>query len=233
MNAVITGATKGIGKAIAERFAMAGFDLTITARSSTDLTILKTTLEKKYKIRVHTRVANFQKKSDVVLFAEFVKKQATTTDVLVNNIGQYVPGRLFEEGGDKLLEQIQVNLMGAHYVTSALSERFKKQRKGHIFTIGSQLSKAIREEAAFYTISKQALYTWHKLLIEEMRPHNVKATFVMPSSTYTSSWEDVKVKSEELIQPEAIAESIFHCYNMSGTAIVDEISMKTMLKKYD
>jgi len=233
MNAVITGATKGIGKAIATRFAAAGFDLFVTARTASDLTVLKAGLEKKYKIKVHAKAADFRKKPDVVLFGEFVKKHSAATDVLVNNIGQYLHGSLFAENSDKLPEQIQVNMLGAHYLTASLADRFRSQRKGHIFTIGSLLSKSIREDAAFYTISKQALYAWHRLLLEEMRPHGVKATFVMPSSTYTPSWENTGVKAEEMIQPETIAECIYDCYNLSGPSLVDELSVKTMLKKYD
>jgi short-subunit dehydrogenase len=178
-------------------------------------------------------VANFQKKSDVVLFGEFVKSQASSIDVLVNNVGQYFYGRLFDGNSDKLPEQLQVNLLSAHYLTATLADRFKHQRKGHIFTIGSLLSKNIREDAAFYTVSKQALYAWHKVLAEEMRQYNVKATFVMPSSTYTSSWEETNVKADELIQPESVAECIYDCYNLSGPFMVDELSMKTMQKKYD
>lgn len=233
MLAVVTGATRGIGRAIAVRFAMAGFDLAVTSRSATELTLMKNELEKEFKVKVFAKPANFQKKADVVLFAEFAKQAGARVDVLVNNVGQYLYGNIFDEPGDKLAEQLQVNLLSAHYLTSALAENFKKHRSGHIFTIGSILSKNLRDDAAFYTISKHALYTWHQLLMNEMRQYNVRATFVAPSSTFTSSWEGSNVKGEELIQPENIAEAIYDCYNMTGSALVDEISIKTMLKKYD
>lgn len=233
MNAVITGATRGIGRAIAERFAMAGFHLFLTARDATELKVVQAELEKKYKISVYTRAANFQKKSHVVLFAESVRKEAKTIDVLVNNVGQYLTGSLFDVNGDKLTEQLQVNLVSAHQVTAALAPVFKQQRRGHIFTIGSILSTRLREDAAFYTISKHALRTWHQLLLEEMRPYRVKTTFVMPSSTFTSSWDGSGVAGEELIQPETVAEAIFDCYNLGGESLVDEISLKTIKKKYD
>lgn len=233
MTAVITGATRGIGKAIAERFAVAGFNLITTSRSSTDLMLLKNELEKLYKIKVYFKAANFQKKHDVIVFGEFVKQTTPKIDVLVHNVGHYLNGKLFDESADKLLEQIQINLLSAHYLTSSLIEIFKLQRSGHIFTIGSILSKNIREEAALYTISKHALYTWHQLLFQELRNYDVKATIVLPSSTFTSSWDGIKIKSDELIQPEMIAESIYDAFNINGSAIIDELSIKTISKNYD
>lgn len=232
MVAVVTGATQGIGKAIAERFAQAGFDIFITARSNADLMIIKNDLETRFKVKVFIKTADFAKKSDVVLFAEFVKTNSKSVDVLVNNVGQYMVGNLFENPSDKLLEQINVNLMSAHYLTSALMPVFQAQKRGHIFTLGSLLSVRLREAAANYTISKHALRTWHQLLFEYAREYNVKATMVLPSSTITASWGE-QPNEEEFIQPEHIAETIFDCYNLSGAAVVDEISVKTISKKLE
>jgi short-subunit dehydrogenase len=232
MIAIITGATQGIGRAIAERFAQAGFDLFIAARSNADLIGLKNILEPRYKIKVFMKVADLSKKSDVVLFAEFVKANTQSVDVLVNNVGQYMAGHLFENPADKFMEQMNVNLMSAHYLTSSLMPVFQKQKKGHIFTLGSLLSVRLRESAAFYTISKHALRTWHQLLFEYAREHNIKATMVLPSSTLTASWGE-QPNSDEFIQPEHIAEIIFDCYNLSGAAVVDEISVKTISKKLE
>ncbi len=232
MTAVITGATQGIGKAIAERFAQAGFDLFITARSNADLIALKNEWEPRFKIKVFMKVADFGKKSDVVLFAEYIKSNTKSVDVLVNNVGQYMVGNLFENPADKLVEQLNVNLMSAHYLTSALMPVFQAQKKGHIFTLGSLLSVRLRESAANYTISKHALRTWHQLLFEYAREHKVKATMVLPSSTITASWGD-QPNEEEFIQPEHVAEAIFDCYNLSGAAVVDEISIKTISKKLE
>lgn len=232
MIAIITGATKGIGKAIAERFAHSGFDLILTARNHADLLVLKAELENTYKVKVFIKPADFAKKSDVILFAEFVKANCSSVDVLVNNVGQYMVGNLFENPSDKLMEQLNVNLLSAHYLTSALMPGFQQQKKGHIFTIGSILSIRLRESAAFYTISKHALRTWHQLLFEYAREHQIKATLVLPSSTLTNSWGS-QPNEEEFIQPEHIAETIFDCYNLSGAAVVDEISVRTISKKLE
>lgn len=232
MIAVISGATQGIGKAIAEKFAHAGFDLFIGARSNADLLAIKNKLESKYNIKVFIKVTDFSKKPDVILFAEFIKSNAKTVDVLINNVGQYMTGNLFDNPADKFIEQLNINLMSAHYLTGALIPIFKDQKKGHIFTLGSLLSIRLREDAAFYTISKHALRTWHQLLFEYVRQYNIRATLVLPSSTITASWGQ-QTNADEFIQPENIADVIFNCYHLPGAAVVDELSVKTISKNLE
>lgn len=233
MTAVITGATKGIGKAIAERFAAAGFDLMITARSQSDLILLKKRLESDYLIDVHIRQADFSRKSDVLLFAEHVKKQTSIIDVLVNNVGQYYTGRLMETSADQLVEALQINLLAAHYLTGVLAPGMKARKKGHIFNIASILAKQYREDAASYTISKHALLAWNKLLFEEMRQYQVKVTAVIPGATYSDSWKGMNIDFSKLIQPEDIAESIYQCFNLSSHAVMEELVIETLNKNFE
>jgi len=232
MIAVITGATQGIGKATAAKFAKQGFDLIITARNAKDLAKSKAELEKKYSIKVHSINSDFSRITEVQNFGKFVKSTTKKVDVLVNNVGQYMVGDLFENSTEKFMEQINVNLLSAHALTESLMPLFKKQQNGHIFTIGSLLSFKIRESAAFYTITKHALRTWNQLLFEYTREFNVKSTLVLPSSTLTASWGD-QPKKGDFIQPEDIAESIYNCYQLPGASVVDEISIRTTTKKLE
>jgi short-subunit dehydrogenase len=232
MVAVITGATQGIGKATAIRFAKEKFDLIITARNTDDLQKVRSELEKEFSIKVFTSSADFTKLEEAKKFSEFVKSNTVKIDVLVNNVGQYMVGDLFENSAEKFQEQINVNLLSAHVLTEALMPVFKSQKKGHIFTIGSLLSFKLRESAAFYTITKHAIRTWNQLLFEYVREFGVKATLVMPSSTLTASWGD-QPKKEEFIQPADIADSIYNCFQLPGASVVDEISVRTITKNLE
>ena len=232
MIAVITGATQGIGRATAIRFAKEKFDLIITARNSDDLQKVKSEIEKEYSVKVFSASADFAKLEDAQKFGEFVRSTTNKVDVLVNNVGQYMVGDLFENSTDKFQEQINVNLLSAHVLTEALMPIFKSQKQGHIFTIGSLLSFKLRESAAFYTITKHAIRTWNQLLFEYTRDFGVKATLVMPSSTLTASWGDQPNK-EEFIQPTDIADSIYNCYQLPGASVVDEISIRTITKNLE
>lgn len=232
MIAVITGATQGIGRATAARFAKEKFDLIITARSADDLEKIKYEFEKEFSIQVSTFACDFSKLHDVKDFSIFVESSTKKIDVLVNNVGQYMVGDLFENSVEKFQEQINVNLLSSHVLTEALMPIFRAQKKGHIFTIGSLLSFKLRESAAFYTITKHAIRTWNQLLFEYSREFGVKATLVMPSSTLTASWGEQPNK-EEFIQPADIAESIYNCYQLPGASVVDEISVRTITKKIE
>jgi short-subunit dehydrogenase len=232
MIAIITGATQGIGKATANKFAKAGFDLIITARNEKDLDKTKAELTKKFSIKVHAISSDFSDLTQVKKFGEFVKLKTKKIDVLINNVGQYMVGDLFHNSTNKFQEQINVNLLSAHALTESLMPIFKKQKNGHIFTIGSLLSFKIRESAAFYTITKHALRTWNQLLFEYTRDFGVKATLVLPSSTLTASWGD-QPKKGDFIQPADIAEAIYNCYQLPGASVVDEISIRTTVRKIE
>jgi len=232
MIAVVTGATQGIGRATAIQFAKHKFDLIITARNVADLNTIKAELESNYSIKVYTLSCDFSKLDEVQKFGEFVLSVTQQIDVLVNNVGQYMVGNLFDNSPEKFQEQINVNLLSAHSLTHALMPVFKSQKSGHIFTLGSLLSFKLRESAAFYTITKHAIRTWNQLLFEYTREFNVKSTLVMPSSTLTASWGEQKEK-QEFIQPEDIATAIFNCYQLPGAAVVDEISVRTTTKNLE
>ncbi len=232
MIAIITGATQGIGKATATRFAKEKFDLIITARNTDDLEKVKSELESAYEVKVYTLRCDLSKLDEAQKFGDFVLSVTTQVDVLVNNVGQYMVGDLFENSPEKFQEQINVNLLSAHVLTHTLLPVFKTQKRGHIFTIGSLLSFKLRESAAFYTITKHAVRTWNQLLFEYTREFNVKATLVMPSSTLTSSWGE-QTEKQQFIQPEDIATAILNCYQLPGAAVVDEISVRTTTRKLE
>ncbi len=109
---------------------------------------------------------------------------------------------------------------------------FKNQKAGHIFTLGSLLSVKLRTGAAYYTISKHALRTWHQLLFDYTRDYNIKSTLVLPSSTITASWGE-QPNEEEFIQPSQVADAIWNCFQLKDAAVVDEISIKTISKKLE
>ena len=108
--AVITGASKGIGKAVAERFASERFDLIITARTAADLDNVKREFEERFDIQCLTFAADLSVKSEANAFCDFVLAQNTPIDVLVNNTGVFIQGELMNEPDGALEKQINTNL---------------------------------------------------------------------------------------------------------------------------
>lgn len=232
MKAVITGASRGIGYAIAEKLATEGFDLILCSRNHNDLEKVQKDFSEKYSINVIFQEADLSKIEEVEKFSEFVLANTNELDVLVNNVGHYIDGDIFDGGTDLLQQQLNLNLVSVHELTRTLYPIFQKQGKGHIFTLGSILSVELRDEAAFYTISKHALRTWHQLLNNKAREDGIKSTLLLPSSTYTSSWEKVNVDKNLMIEASEVAQILWNCLDSKTETLVDEVLIKPLSKKY-
>src|SRR5438045_1339600 len=115
MNAVITGASRGIGKAISEMFAMHGYDLYLCSKNETNL--LQTIEELKTKFPVITidgKAFNLGKKAQARLFSEWVLNNTDSIDVLVNNVGTFIQGNISDEPDGALETMLEVNLYSAY-----------------------------------------------------------------------------------------------------------------------
>jgi short-subunit dehydrogenase len=227
MNVVITGGTKGIGKAIAELFAQNGANLAICSRSKEDLKSMKIDLEARFPnidfVGIET---DMSEKQEVLNFATAISSHWDQVDVLVNNAGVFLPGEIHQEEDGKLESQIETNLYSAYYLTRALMPNFLSQEKGHIFNMCSVASLIAYPNGGSYSISKFALLGFSKVLREELKDKGIKVTAVMPGATWSNSWAGVELPEERLMQPEDIAASIWSAYQLSDSAVVEEIILR-------
>ena len=119
---LVSGGTKGIGRAIVERFAKEGFSVFTCSRNEQDLQDLKQSLEQAHPgISVYTQVADLSKKEEVLSFAESVKALGIP-DVIVHNTGVFLPGSLHEEADGNLEFLMDTNLYSAYYLTRAFAK---------------------------------------------------------------------------------------------------------------
>ncbi|MDQ3681844.1 MAG: SDR family oxidoreductase, partial [Bacteroidota bacterium] len=143
MNAVVTGASRGMGKAIAKIFAVHGYNLYLTAR--TERTLLQTVEELKTEfptITIDAKAFDLGNKQQAQLFGQWVVNVADVIDVLVNNTGTFVPGNISNEPDGALENMLEVNLFSAYHVTRAVLPKMIAKKSGHIFTICSIASLA-------------------------------------------------------------------------------------------
>ncbi len=137
-NAVITGASQGIGKAIAEKLLSEGFSVAICSRTQADLDALKVEWQTQYPhATIITHPADLNKKEDVMAFADVVLDEFAEIDILVNNAGIFTPGNLESEPEGLLENMMNVNLYSAYHLTRRLLPSIHHSRKGHIFNICS------------------------------------------------------------------------------------------------
>lgn len=231
MVAVISGATKGVGKALAIALAKEGFSLALNARNKNDLEQLQSELLRNYSSNVFIYVGDLSDKDSALDFSTKVLSEFKNIDVLINNVGKYDLDKITDDGVD-LDDMMKTNLNSAYYLTKYLSINMCKNGKGHIFNICSVLSLMPRSTAATYTISKHALKGFNDVLREEMREYGVKVTAIYPGSINTSSWEGIVAPKELFVQPDDIVNIVKTCLHTSKNANIEDIVIKPLDKKY-
>ena len=231
MKAVITGATKGIGRAIAEKLIEEGVDIAICARTTKDLLVFERYLNQQYPQReVLIFGADLAQKKQVLAFAQFIKGHWQQLDILVNNLGLFVEGSIQNEP-DGLLEQLmQTNVFSAYYLTRHLLELMLPFQKGHIFNMCSIASLAPYAYGSAYTITKFALLGFSKSLREEMKPHGISVTSILPGPTWSSAWKGVDhFPQDRLMHPKDIAQLLWSAWQVSPSAVIEEILIRPQL----
>jgi short-subunit dehydrogenase len=226
---VVTGGTKGIGRAVIEKFAAQGFDVVACARNTKDLDALKESIEKKYSVKVYTRSTDMSDKMQIKALVDFIGELHRPIDVLVNNAGFFIPGEISTEQEGALESMINANLYSAYNLTRGLVGEMKDRKAGHIFNICSVASFKAYTNGGSYAISKFALLGFSKCLREELKKFNIRVTAVMPGATKTQSWEGVDLPDDRFIPTEDIAETIFSAYSLSGRSVIEEIVIRPQL----
>ena len=230
MNIIINGATKGIGRAVAESFAGQGFDLFVCSRNQADLNEMKKLLAKKHPdIAIHTMAVDISKKKQVLAFAGFIRERTEKIDVLVNNAGAFLPGLITEEADGALETLIETNLYSAYRLTRAILPLIRNNGKGHIFNMCSVASILAYPHGGSYSISKFALLGFSKVLREELKETAIKVTAILPGATWSSAWAGAGFPEERLMQAADIARTILAAYQLSDSAVVEEIVIRPQL----
>lgn len=230
MNAVITGASRGIGKAIAQIFALHGYDLYLCSKSETNLNETIEELKTQFPaIRIDGKPMDVSKKTQAVLFAEWVLNNTSSVDVLVNNAGSFVQGNVSDEPDGALQQMLDVNLFSAYHITRTLLPVMKAERSGHIFNLCSIASLAAYPGGGAYSISKYALLGFTKNLRHELKEHGIKVTAVIPGAVYTDSWKGSGITEQRIMQAEDIARLVYAASQLSPQAVVEEIVVRPQL----
>jgi short-subunit dehydrogenase len=226
---VVSGGSKGIGRALVEKFAAQGYDIAVCSRSAADLEVLKTEIESKYKVSCFTKTADVSRKEEVLAFGSFVRKIQSPVAALVNNAGVFLQGRIISEEDGVLESQINTNLYSAYHLTRSLIDKFLERRKGYIFNICSIASIMAYPEGGSYSISKFALLGFSKSLREELKTSGVKVSSVIPGATLTDSWAGVDLPAERFIKAEDVADAIWSAFSLSDHVVVEEIVLRPQL----
>jgi short-subunit dehydrogenase len=229
---LITGASRGIGFAIAETFAQDPHQHHLIMVSQNEAKLAASAADLQARFPQHTVLhyaCNLADKSAIATLSEWLHTQVPAVDVLVNNAGNFLPGSVHNEPEGTLEEMLQTNLLSAYHLTRAVLPRMMARKSGHIFNLCSIASLQAYANGGSYSISKYALLGFGKNLREEMKPYHIKVTNIMPGAAYTDSWAGSGVQKERIMEAADVAKMIYTAAQLSPQACVEDIVMRPVL----
>ncbi len=225
--AIVTGGSRGIGKAIAIKLAKENFDVIIFGRDIPKLESLKSKLSK--------LGSNSDYYSGDIANSEFVFNSVQNViskhkgiDVLINNAGVAIFKKFTETTLDEFQTQINANLIGTFNFSKAVIGSMIKKKRGTILNIVSQAGKMGFEYGTTYAATKHAVMGFSKSLMLEVRKHDVKVITVCPGSTETEmiSNSPIHKNVKQLLKPEDVADMVFSVINLPPHALVSDLEIR-------
>jgi len=182
---LITGASAGFGKAIAEKFAAGGWNLILTARRKEKLDAVATAIEQKYKVKILSLIFDVQNKEAVFQQIGGLPTEWQAIDLLVNNAGLALGRDSFENANIEDWEtMIDTNVKGLLY-TSKATLPYLIKNQGHIINIGSTAGKEVYKDGNVYCASKHAVDAISKAQRIDLLQHKIKVTAIHPGAVET------------------------------------------------
>ena len=226
-NALITGAGKGIGKAIAIALAKEGVNVILVSRTQTDVDQLAIETShlgvKSLALSADVSDINSINKAVQKALAEF-----KTIDILINNAGIASFGKFLELEPEAWEKIIQVNLMGTYYTTRAVIPNMIERQTGDIINISSTAGLNGNALTSAYSASKFAVLGLTDSLMQEMRKHNIRVTALTPSTVATDMAKDLNLTDgnpEKVMQSEDIAELIIAQLKLNSRVFIKNSSI--------
>jgi short-subunit dehydrogenase len=232
--AVVTGASSGIGRAIAEGLALKGVSLCLVGRSIEKLKQIKEALLQNSP-HVEICKADLADTEDVKVVSSFVLKEFGAVDILVHSAGFLSYGPIEGEAPASLDLHLRVNYLAPYLLTQSLLPALKKAQGQVVFLNSSAIQREI-PHLAQYTASKCALKGFADSLREEVNPYGIRVLSIYPGQTATPMQKELYYRKglnydpEHLLQPGDIAEIVINCLILSKSAEITEIFIRPLQK---
>lgn len=228
--AIISGASRGIGRAIALQLAQDGYDLAVCSRSMDKLLELKKDVQQLVpECEVYVKSADVADRSELDAFASFATEQLGHVDVLINNAGVFQPGNVHDEQEGQLEKMLNCNLLSAYHLSRSIIPGMKQQKRGFIVNICSVASLKAYPGGGSYGISKYAMLGFSDNLREEMKEFGIRVMAICPGATYTDSWEGMDIDPERLMPASDIANMVSSSLKLTTRSVVENLVIRPQL----
>lgn len=226
--AVVTGGTRGIGRAIAERLLREGASVAICGRTEESVSRAVRELEAGNG-KIFGQAADVTRVEDVRKFFRAVDDALGGLDVLVNNAGAGVFRKVGEMSAEDWHRNIDLNLNGPFYCTREALPRFARRGAGFVVNISSMAGKDAFSGGAGYNASKFGLTGFSEALLLDHRHDDIRVTYVMPGSVDTGFSGSPTNRSGDtswMIAPEDVAEVVTLVLRMPARTMVSRVEMR-------
>jgi 3-oxoacyl-[acyl-carrier protein] reductase len=226
-NALVTGAGKGIGKAITLALAAEGVNLALVARTAKDLEEVAQEA-KKLGVKVEYATADVADKDAVDQAVEKLVSALGPIDILINNAGVAKLGKFLELSPEEWEQIIRINLFGVYYITRAILPSMLERQTGDIVNVASTAGLKGAPLTSAYSASKFALIGMSESLMLEVRKSNIRVFTLTPSTIATDLAIDLKLTDgnpEKVMQAEDFAELIVSQLKLNRRVVVKDASL--------
>ncbi len=226
--AVVTGASRGIGKSIALSLANAGVNVVLAARSQNDLESAANEIRKNGGQCIVIQ-ADVSEETEVIRLMEKTTETFRTIDILVNNAGYGIFSKVVDTAVGDFDGMMSVNLRGVFLCCKAVLPTMIRQKRGAIINIASLAGKNSFVGGATYSATKWGLLGFSRSLMLEVRDFNIRVVTICPGSVNTS-FSDHSKDSDKIIQPQDVADTVLFALTMPARSNVSEIDIRPTVK---
>jgi short-subunit dehydrogenase len=230
MKILITGGSRGIGKAIATELAKFGHEILIVSQNETKLKEAVSELKSKFdNVKILSLVCDLSKESEIETLKNRCAELGFLPNVLVLNAGVFREGTLINSQSNDFYETINVDLYHIYHCVKNFHSDLKNQENSKIIIIGSTASLEPYPVGALYGVAKWGLRGYAVNLRKELMNDNIGVTLLNPGGTLTDLWEGEDLPPNRLLEPSDLGKLVNTILNLSPQAVVEEITIRPML----
>ncbi|MZH02475.1 MAG: SDR family oxidoreductase [Nitrospinae bacterium] len=228
-SAFVSGATGGIGKAIAIALAERGCNLFLTASDNDSLSEVKNSLSS-YNVAISVLSGNLTHKEEVYQIIEAARESMGSVDILINSAGVFPNVNLFDMDDNVFDETLDVNFRSAFLFSREFARSMVARKWGRIVNIGSSSAYSGFRGTSMYCASKHALLGFSRAIHDELKEHNVRTYYVSPSSTQSKMGLATKGQDySTFLDPNDVAKYVVFAISFDGNIVSEEIFLKRMI----
>jgi 3-oxoacyl-[acyl-carrier protein] reductase len=228
--AVVTGASRGIGLAIARHLGLMGARLSLCARNEVNLESAASDL-RAAGIQVLARRTDVTRADEVASLVSETQRTLGPVDILVNNAGIGIFGPFMQQTEAEWNATVNTNLKSVFLASQAVAPEMIRRKTGHIINIASLAGKSTFANGAIYCASKWGLLGLTGCMAEELRAHGIRVSAICPGSVATEFSPHAGKDPARMLQPEDVAHAVAALVTQAPGSFISEVQMRPMQKQ--